>query len=276
MTRKSFTVPSWPITTGREVFRARGLCAGPKPQALGKPVGQKWARRRVPDPRMKADGAGDRCPDPPMGGSRRAWGSRRCRLAGRVRDLTVPFAQTVGALAPRPRRTGAGDSRAGCQRIRECRDAGAGREGARSHCEVGVQAARQQATRLRRRGTGRGRACRHTRAAHHFKRAFRGRMTRADRRCTTPGRLAREAKGPCTCHPGRNTPGDACRSSPSGRRGNRSLGPSWLITAGSSRSRTGSPRMSARSAWACFKDRGDSDQYQDDASPERKKPRWFL
>jgi hypothetical protein len=34
--------------------------------------------------------------------------------------------------------------------------------------------------------------------------------------------------------------------------------------------------MSAASAWACFKDRGDSDQYQDDASPERKKPRWFL
>jgi hypothetical protein len=74
------------------------------------------------------------------GGSRRAWGSRRCRLAGRVRDFTVPFAQTIGALAPRPRRTGARDSRAGCQRIRECRDTGAGREGARSHREVGRQA----------------------------------------------------------------------------------------------------------------------------------------
>jgi hypothetical protein len=137
-------------------------------------------KRRVPDPRMKADGAGDRCPDPPLGGSRRAWGSRRCRLAGRVRDFTVPFAQTIGALAPRPRRTGAGDSRAGCQRIRECRDAGAGREGARSHREVGGQAARQQATRLWHRGTGRGRACRHAGASHHFKRALRGGMTCAD------------------------------------------------------------------------------------------------
>jgi len=67
-TRKSFTGPSWPITTGREVFRARGLCVGPKPQALGKPVGQKRAQRRVPDSRMKADGAGDPCPDPPLGG----------------------------------------------------------------------------------------------------------------------------------------------------------------------------------------------------------------
>ena len=114
------------------------------------------------------------------GGSRRAWGSRRCRLAGRVRDFTVAFAQTTGALAPRPRGTGAGDSRAGCQRIRECRDAGVAREGARSHCEVGGQAARQQATRLWHRGTGRGRGSRHAGASHHFKRALRGRMTCAD------------------------------------------------------------------------------------------------
>ena len=37
-----------------------------------------------------------------------------------------------------------------------------------------------------------------TRAAHHFKQAFKGRMTRVDidRRCTTPGRLARETGGP--------------------------------------------------------------------------------
>ena len=134
------------------------------------------------------------------GGSRRAWGSRRCRLAGRVRDFTVPFAQTIGALAPRSRRTGARDSHAGCQRIRECRDTGAGREGARSHREVGGQAARQQATRLRHRGTGRGRSSRHAGASHHFKQALRGGMTRGDsnRRCTTPGCLARRGGGPCT------------------------------------------------------------------------------
>src|ERR1019366_10807453 len=35
---------------------------------------------------------------------------------------------------------------------------------------------------------GRGRTCRHTRAAQHFKQAFKGRPTHADtdRRCTTP------------------------------------------------------------------------------------------
>jgi hypothetical protein len=44
------------------------------------------------------------------------------------------------------------------------------------------------------RGTARGRTCRHPRAAHHFKRAFKGRATCADsdRWCTTPGRRARE------------------------------------------------------------------------------------
>ena len=123
-------------------------------------------------PRLQDEGRWIRGPmsRPAVGGSRRAWGSRRCRLAGRIRNFTVAFAQTIGALAPRPRGTGAGDSRAGCQRIRECRDAGAGRERARSHCEVGGQAARQQATRLRRRGTGRESTCRRSGAAHHLKR----------------------------------------------------------------------------------------------------------
>ena len=208
MTRKSFTEPILAHHHWREVFRTRGLCVGPEPQALGNPAGHKRVQGRVPDSRMKVDGAGDRCPDPPLGGSRRAWGSRRCRLAGRVRDFTVPFAQTIGALAPRSRRTGARDSHAGCQRIRECRDTGAGREGARSHREVGGQAARQQATGLRRRGTGRGRSSRHAGASHHFKRALRGGMTRGDsnRRCTTPGCLRGEVGGRAPHRPRRGTP----------------------------------------------------------------------
>src|ERR1019366_2561596 len=39
-----------------------------------------------------------------------------------------------------------------------------------------------------------------TRAGHHFKQALRGGMTRGDsnRRCTTPGCLARRGGGPCT------------------------------------------------------------------------------
>jgi hypothetical protein len=49
---------------------------------------------------------------------------------------------------------------------------------------------------LRRRCTGRGRTS-VTRAGHHFKHAFKGRLTRADtdRRCTTLGRLARISIG---------------------------------------------------------------------------------
>ena len=51
-------------------------------------------------------------------------------------------------------------------------------------------------------------------------------MTRADtdRRCTTSGRLARQAGGRAPRRPGRGTPGDARRWSPGGRRESRSPG----------------------------------------------------
>jgi hypothetical protein len=46
----------------------------------------------------------------------------------------------------------------------------------------------------------RGRTCHHTGAAHYFKHAFKGRLTRADtdRRCTIPRGLAQKERGPCT------------------------------------------------------------------------------
>ena len=67
---------------------------------------------------------------------------------------------------------------------------------ARRLCEV-LSLRRSGRHPLRPRGGAPGRAGRQTGASHHFKRAFKGRMTRADsdRWCTTPGRLAREAGG---------------------------------------------------------------------------------
>ncbi len=86
---------------------------------------------------------------------------------------------------------------------------------ARRLCEV-LSLRRSGRHPLRPRGGAPGRAGRQTGASHHFKRAFKGRMTRADsdRWCTTPGRLAREAGGRAVRRPGRGTPGDITEPAP--------------------------------------------------------------